>query len=219
MVHRGGLAVVAFVLVVVACADDTSGTVFTTTTADGGTSAVTTTIVGDTTTTADTATTVAETTTTTIAFFIDLDTIEPAPPAEPATGVDALLGGAPDDSVSRALIAAIEEEAIDLTGVTITVWPVSATGESLLIVEFDETATGFAEDDTIASLMISTLVSHPLIDDQAITRFVMKIAGTDEQGPYVFTFTASMEAMRASIVSGGSIPEGEALFQLERGEP
>jgi hypothetical protein len=219
MVHRGGLAVVAFVLVVVACADDTSGTVFTTTTADGGTSAATTTIVGDTTTTADTTTTVAETTTTTIAFFIDLDSLDPIPPSEAATGVDALLGGAPDDSVSRALIAAIEEEAIDLTGVTITVWPVSGTGESLLIVEFDETAGVFAEDDTIGSLMISTLVSHPLIDDQAITRLVMKIAGTDEQGPYVFTFTASIEAIRASIVSGASIPEGEALFQLERGEP
>jgi len=213
--------VVAFVLVVVACADDTSGTVFTTTTADGGTSAVTTTIVGDTTTTAieTTTTTIAETTTTTIAFFIDLDSLDPIPPSEAATGVDALLGGAPDDSVSRALIAAVEEEAIDLTGVTITVWPVSATGESLLIVEFDETAGVFAEDDTIGSLMISTLVSHPLIDDQAITRLVMKIAGTDEQGPYVFTFTASIEAIRASIVSGASIPEGEALFQLERGEP
>ena len=102
-------------------------------------------------------------------------------------GRRSLLGGPADESVSRALIATATTAAIDLTGVEITVWPVTGTGESLLIIEFDEAASAYADDEAQGGDLFAVLLASPLIDDRSITRVVIRMHGTDEQGPYIFT--------------------------------
>lgn len=163
-----------------------------------------------------TTTTLPPTTTTTVdPFLVDIFAIEPTTPAEPPSGVNALVGGAPDDVSALVLTAALENGGIDLTGVTLQVWPISGTGESFVIVEFDESASLYAEDDETAAHLFELLLADPVIDDQNITRLAMRISGSDEQGEFVFTFTVRVEDMRTSIASGEPLAEGAAHFGLE----
>ena len=194
----GGL--VFLVVLVVACGDD-AGNPFTT---DGSGSSST--LPGDTTTTTASGTD----------DFFDLSAIVATAPATPLVGVDALLGGPADESVSRALSATATDAAIDLTGVDITVWPVTGTGESLLVIEFAETAQAYADDEAQGGDLFAVLLASPLIDDRSITRVVIRMRGTDEQGPYVFTFTAPTAAMRENLATGASIPEDELLMEIKR---
>lgn len=186
-------------LVLAGCGDD-AGNPFTTD-ANGSS-----TLPGDTTTTTSSET----------ADFFDLSAVVATPPAAPLVGVDALLGGPADESVSRALIATATTAAVDLTGVEITVWPVTGTGESLLIIEFDEAASAYADDQGQGVDLFAVLLASPLIDDRSITRVVIRMHGTDEQGPYIFTFTAPTAAMRENLATGAAIPEDQLLMELKR---
>jgi len=211
-----GLLAAVLVLVAAACGgNDASNPFDTSSTVPGGTTA------GGTSTTAGaTSTTLPATTTTTLdPFLVDIYSIEPTPPTEPATGVNALLGGAPDEGLGAVLAAGLEAEGIDLTGVTIGVWPIGSTGDSLLIVDFDETAGTYAADDDAGNDLLIALLDDPLVDAAGITRLVMRIGGSDEEGAYVFTFTALVADLRQSLATGESLGEGEAYFQLERVEP
>jgi hypothetical protein len=205
--------VVILTVAVAACGggDGSSNPLATTSTVPGATTV---------TTSAPTTTTLPPTTTTTVdPFLFDIFSIEPTPPSEPATGVNALVGGAPDEVAALLLSAGLEDGGIDLTGVTVMVWPISGTGESFVIVEFDESASLFAEDDDVAQQLFAVLLAHPVIDDQNITRLAMRISGTDEQGAFVFTFTARVDDLRTSLASGEDLPEGSAHFGLELVEP
>lgn len=201
-------------LVAASCGGDSSNPLSSTSTGAESTT------IGVTTTNAPTTTTLPPTTTTTVdPFLIDIYSVEPTPPLEPATGVNALLGGAPDEIAAQVILSDLEADGIDLTGVTIVVWPILGTGESLVVLEFGETAGTYAEDDDQATLLIESVLAHPVIDLQSITRLVMRIAGTDEEGPYVFTMTALVEDMLQSLATGVPLAEGEAQFELERAEP
>lgn len=191
------------VVLVVACGGETVNPFAT----DGsGSTTTTTTLLGDTTTTSAEG----------IPDFFDLSSIEHIPPSTPLVGVDALLGGPADGSVSLALRATVTAAAIDLTGVEITVWPVTGTGESLLLVEFDETASAFADTEGPGDDLFAILLASPLVDDRSITRVVIRMRGTDDQGPYIFTFTAPTAAMRENLATGAAIPPEQLLMQLER---
>lgn len=179
-----------------------------------------TTVVDATSVTTIGTTTLPPTTTTTVdPFLIDIYTIEPTTPAEPPTGVNALVGAAPDEVAALLLSAGLESGGIDLTGVTLRVWPVSGTGESFVIVEFDESASLYAEDDDIAARLFELLLADPVLDDQNITRLALRISGTDEEGSFVFTFTVPVDDLRTSLATGEDLPEGAAHFGLERVEP
>lgn len=162
-----------------------------------------------------------ESTTTTTSddpFQIDIFSIEPTPPSELPTGVNALLGGAPDEVATQAIVSDLEADGVDLTGVTIFVWPVLGTGESLVVVEFDESAVAYAdEENDQGNILIESVLAHPVIDLHNITRLVMRIVGTDEEGLFVFTVTALVEDVRQGIATGESDAEGQ--FDLERVEP
>ncbi|MEX2419545.1 MAG: hypothetical protein WD652_04130 [Acidimicrobiia bacterium] len=206
--------VVVLTLVVAACGggDGSSNPLDTTSTAPGATSIATTT------TNAPTTTLPPTTTTTVDPFLVDIYSIEPTPSPE-ATGVNAVLGGPPDEIATRLILADLEDDGIDLTGVEIYVWPISGTGESLVVIEFGDSAGLYAEDDDQATLLVNSVLTHPVVAEQNITRLVLKIAGTDEEGPYVFTMTALVEDMLRSLSTGASLEEGEAQFELERPEP
>lgn len=201
-------------LVGASCGDDSSNPLSSTSTLPESATAVVTT------TTPPTTTTLPPTTTTTVdPFIIDIYSIDPTPPAEPPTGVNALLGGPPDEITARVLLTDLEADGIDLTGVTIVVWPILSTGEALVVIEFGETALAYAEEDDPGTALIESILTHPLIDAQNITRLVMRIAGTDEEGPYVFTMTVRVDDMRHSLATGESLEEGQAQFELVRVEP
>jgi hypothetical protein len=207
MRQRGPVVVLAL-LVAASCGGDSSNPLSSTSTGP------------ESTTIAGTTTIAPPTTTTTVdPFLIDIYSIEPTPPSEPPTGVNALLGGAPDEIATQVILSDLEADGIDLTGVTIFVWPILGTGESLVLIEFGETAGTYAEDDDQATLLIESVLAHPVIDLQNVTRMVMRIAGTDEDGPYVFTMTALVEDMLQSLATGEPLEEGEAHFELERVEP
>ncbi|MEX0826265.1 MAG: hypothetical protein WD184_05905 [Acidimicrobiia bacterium] len=205
--------VVILTLVAAACGggDGSSNPIATTSTAA---SATTVTSSGPTTTT------LPPTTTTTLdPFLVDIFSIEPMPPSEPATGVNAVLGGPPDEIATLLILADLEDAGIDLTGIEIFVWPISGTGSSLVVIEFGDSAGLYAEDDDQATLLVNSVLTHPVIAEQNITRMVLRIAGADEEGPYVFTMTALVADMLRSLSTGASLEEGEAQFELERPEP
>lgn len=169
------------------------------------------------TTQAETTTTAAETTTTTAApFGFDLDSIVPTPPA-PLTGLDAVIAESPNDTLGAALTQSLRDAGVDLTGVTITVWPVSGTGTSLLMLAFDEAAQSYAAEDGGESAdLLGTLMASPLIDAATITRVVVRYADADEQGPFVLVAVSTVEGMRASLAGGDA---GEVLLSIERETP
>lgn len=211
--RQRGPGVVLALLVAASCGGDSSNPLSTTSTGAESTTIVVTT------TNAPTTTTLPPTTTTTVdPFLIDIYSIEPTPPPE-ATGFNALLGGPPDEIATLLIISDLEDDGIDLTGIEILVWPISGTGESLVVIEFGDSAGLYAEDDDQATLLVNSVLTHPVVAEQNITRMVLKIAGTDEEGPYVFTMTALVEAMLRSLSTGASLEEGEAQFELERPEP
>ena len=66
------------------------------------------------------------------------------------------------------------------------------------------------------------LLSHPLLDDQGITRLVFRVPFVDAESGSVlffFTMTASIEEVRHALATGEQVPEDQFLFQIEVVEP
>jgi hypothetical protein len=204
-----GISVLLTLVMVAGCGGGSGESVVTT--GPGATS------IAGTSTSGPTTTTLPPTTTTTVdPLLVDIFSIEPIPPSEPPTGVNALLGGAPDEVAALLIVRDLEGEGIALTGVTIAMWPISGTGESLIVIEFDESAGEFAEDDDQSGLLFERILAHPVLDEQNTTRLVLRIVGVDEDGPYVFTMTANLEDMRQAIATGEPLEDGAMQFGLER---
>ena len=150
-------------------------------------------------------------------FPVDPTSIEGTPPTQTFIGVDAVLGAGPDPTMGAALTAAGSTTGLDLTGVSISVWPITGTANSLLVIHFGPEAVVFsAPDGDPASALFNALLASPLIDDQSVTQLVIRIVGTDDEGPYTFLMTTSVAAMRNSLATGDDLPEGEVFFSLTR---
>ena len=118
--------------------------------------------------------------------------------------------------MARALVAELEDADVDLTGIDIAVWPITGTGQSLLVLTIDDFATELAEDDTVGDRLTTTLLFSPLLDDQSITRLVVNFPGSDEEGTFVFTYSVTVEVLRVAQENGTEVADDDILFQLVR---
>jgi len=227
-------ALAALLLLITACGDDSvlrETTVRETSTTVGSTQASTSTSEpGSTTTTEPVVSTTAmtmTTTSTTVApedtipedpFSVDaLSSIEAQPQPLP-DDVSALLSGRPEEAVAAAIAAGLEATGLDLTGVEVAVWPIIATGESLLILWFDDTATAFAGEDVVADDLLATLIDSPYVDGASITRLVINYRSEDADGPFVLTATVSIATVREALASGRDLEQDEMQLQVTRPE-
>jgi hypothetical protein len=165
------------------------------------------------------ATTVVETTTTTAESLpvIDEALMDSVPAAELPGGPEALMSGAPDEASAAALRAELQGSDVDLTGVDVWVWPVSGTGDVLLVIEGDDRASAFVDDPQASDAVLRQLVESEVLDTAGVTRVVINYRGADEQGAFTFTVTMRLEVIRRSLSEGTDIPQEELLFEFTRG--
>jgi hypothetical protein len=148
---------------------------------------------------------------------IDEELIRSVPAAPLPDGPDVLLGGAPNETAAASLLAELAGTGIDLSGLEIWIWPVSGSEDVLLVLEATENASGLADDSGTTEVLLPALVGSSVLDTAGVTRIVVNYRGVDEEGPYTFTATYPLDAVRASLEAGTEIPEDEVRFQLRRG--
>jgi hypothetical protein len=105
---------------------------------------------------------------------------------------------------------------VDLTGVEVWVWPVSGTGDVLLVIEGDDRAAAFADDPQTSNAVLRRLVQSDVLDTAGVTRVVIVYRGTDGEDPFTFTVTMPLGAIRRSLREGADIPQEDLLFELTR---
>lgn len=150
------------------------------------------------------------------AVFESADGVEELPPI-PAEGVDAYLGGSPDGVAAAAITLGLEQAGIDLSGITLSVLPITGADASLLVMELGE---GYLDSglptEAEGSEITGALLALPEIESAAITELVTVYRGVDEEGPFTLTFVVPMDALRDAYESGGAL--GDALLvQVDRG--
>jgi len=211
-VRRAFSLALVVALAATACSDD-DGSVLedaavTTSTADRGS-------------TDESATSTSEaqgTTTTTLSSFEQtfeyLTTTEFDPGDDPLTGV-----GPPDFPTAEAITAELEETGVPLAGLEIWVFPVIGSDEKLLVLEINasvaEEAGGGADSASEQALEGDFLSSAPSIQEAGITRIVMNLYDSDDEGPFVMTITLPYDAWVASSTDGADVSDSVAM-QIER---
>jgi hypothetical protein len=232
--YKGGLLMVAactVVLAVAACADDSSGgnplnatstsagSAVTAPTAPSSTdSGASSTTSEETSSTSSPPTTSEEPTTTTteplsLAAATEAMSLSSSPAPPPPAD---LLAGSPDVTASAELTAALETLGVDLTGVTVSVWPVWGTGDVLLVITVDDRAAALESDTAVGDLVIPTLLASPTLDTAGVNRLVFCYEGSDDSGPYLFTITYPLDAVRAALANGTGLPDDQSNYGVRR---
>jgi len=131
----------------------------------------------------------------------------------PAT--DSLLGESPDYLTAAMFIEEARGFGLDLTGTDIWVWPVPATGDTLLILEFDTSDVAF-EDDAVGDALGEAMVKSSALDDAGITRLVISWEGSDSGGSFNVTFSVPYEAMMTAMLEGTDLAQDQVAVHIER---
>jgi hypothetical protein len=214
-------AIVAFLLLVAACGGQGEAAPIVTTAAVSSSTSATTAAGPEATTT--TATTEAADTTTTTEPTSDLiegvfgdNPVEPVAPDGFPEGSAALLVGGPNYFASTLLVTDLESEGLDLSGIEILIWPIGGTGRSMLVITLSEDAAALAEGEGDSEALFLALFDHPLIDELSVTQFAMNVTGMDDEGRFVFTYTASVEETRGALSGEADDDEVEPSIQLKR---
>lgn len=142
---------------------------------------------------------------------VDWDSVEPAElPDDPA---DAIVGGAPDTTRGRAIRESLGSTGVDLTGTGVHVLPITGTGQWLLVLDVtDESAlagSGASSSDSFVFALIDQMETH------GIAQLALNYTGSDDQGPFVLTATASLEDLQAAAAEEAD-PAEILRIQLER---
>jgi hypothetical protein len=134
----------------------------------------------------------------------------------PAGGVDAYLGGAPDVYTATAIKRGLAEAGVDLTGITLSVLPIGGTDQSLLVLEVEDTYLELGLPSAAEGADITgALLGLPEIDSAAITLLATLYRGTDEEGAFTLTFAVPLAALAEAHATGGDVGDS-LLVQVER---
>ncbi len=138
-------------------------------------------------------------------------------PQAPTEGPDVYLGGSPDVYAAAAISLGLGEAGVDLTGITLSVLPITGIDASLLVMELgDEDAIGGLLTPEAGADITGALLALPEIETASITELVMVYRGVDEEGPFALTFAVSIDALREAYQTGADL--GDALLvQVDRG--
>ena len=142
---------------------------------------------------------------------------EDVPPLPPDS-LDAYLGTSPDAYAARVISLGLEEAGVDLTGITLSVLPVTGVDASLLVLEIgDEYVGSGLLSETAGADITGALLTLPELDTASVSELVIVYRGVDEQGPFTMTFAVSINALRDAYAAGGEAL-GDALHvQVDRG--
>ncbi len=176
---------------------------------------------GASTTEASTSSTVSETTTSTAVpglygEFLDDPDAFLAANADALEGIpDDPLGGSPSYRAAAAFADELEQAGFDLTELEIWVWPVSGTGDTLLILAAGPT-TPLLEDDAGADSLVEMMLSSPALADAGVTRMALVFESADAQGPFSVTYTVALDALRSALAEGRDLSADEVVVQMTR---
>lgn len=140
---------------------------------------------------------------------------EGIPPETEVTGSDLTLGGSPDGASAAAISRALEAAGFDLTGVEISVLPITGMDAALLVLDATDEAESLAAGGDGGEAFVKALLAAPEIKEASITQLVMTYRGADEQGPYVATSTISIATIEAALASGTNIGD-QLKVQIDR---
>ena len=116
-----------------------------------------------------------------------------------------------------ALTLDLEHAGVTLTGITLSVLPVTGTDASLLVMEVDDDsfAAGLPTEEEGGDLTTALLAS-PQLEAASITELVTVYRSEDEEGPFTMTFAVTIDAMRQAAATGESLGDAVAV-QVDRG--
>jgi hypothetical protein len=140
---------------------------------------------------------------------------EGTPPETEATGSDLTLGGSPDAATAAAVTRHLEDAGFDLTGVEISVLPVSGLDGSLLVFDITDEAEGLLSSDDGGEAFVKTFLSAPEMTEASVNQLVLTYRGSDEQGSYVATVTIPIAKLEAALASGTNVGD-QLRVQIDR---
>lgn len=127
----------------------------------------------------------------------------------------------PDPIASDAIAAELDAAGIDLTGVRVSVWPLTGDGRTLLILNVtDDTAllaesAGPAESAPVEAVL-RALVDGTAARDAEIARFAIRYTGDVEGDPVEVVWTLAMSDIEEGLRTGVPIAD-RSLVQVTRG--
>lgn len=130
---------------------------------------------------------------------------------------DGLLGGAPDDIAVSMIRTRLEAAGVDMSGITVSVLPVSGMDGSLLLFEVgDEYLESALITDEEGEDMTAELLTLAEIETARVAKVVTVYRRVDEGGSFSMSFAVSLDAFREAHETNGDLG-GELRVQLDRG--
>lgn len=138
---------------------------------------------------------------------------QPVPPSQ--------SGPMSDTIAADAIAAELQAAGIDMTGVRVSVWPLTGDGRTFLVLNVTEETPLFSgsEEGAGANLedtLFSALVNGRAVREARVGRFAFRFTGQVEQEPLEVVFAVTMEDIEESVRTGAD-PFDRALVQIKRG--
>jgi hypothetical protein len=135
-------------------------------------------------------------------------------PAGPPSGFSP-LDGAPDRAAAARLAAAFENVGIDMTQITVWVWPAVADISGILVLEVIETAPALQESGG-ADAMVGALFGSDVLREAGVGEVSVVYRGRDPQGPFSITLTTGVDALRTAWEAGTDLPDDAVTVDAHR---
>ena len=137
---------------------------------------------------------------------------QPVPPSQ---------GPISDSIAADAIAAELQAAGIDMTGIRVSVWPLTGDGRTLLVLNLTEETPLFSgaeqgASDTFEDSLYSTLVNGSAVRAAGVARFAFRFTGQVEQDPVEVVFAVTIEDIEESMRTGAD-PFERALVQIEGG--
>jgi hypothetical protein len=143
--------------------------------------------------------------------LLDEDSPLPSLPA----GTNPAVGGTPYYGAAAAIRETLAASGVDVPELDIYVLPIGNTGESLLVLDAEESRSsgGSVPDDMTPA--IAALLDSEALSKANVTQFAINFHGVDEQGSVTITMTMSLESLRG--MTDKTLTEAELETAIQYG--
>ncbi|MGH2712098.1 MAG: hypothetical protein ACRDH9_12965 [Actinomycetota bacterium] len=126
-----------------------------------------------------------------------------------------------DSIAADAIAAELQAAGIDMTGIRVSVWPLTGDGRTFLVLNLTEetpliSGAEQGAGDAFEDALFSTLVNGRAAREAGVARFAFRFTGQVEQDPVEVVFAVTMEDIEESLRTGAD-PFERALVQITGG--
>ncbi len=118
-----------------------------------------------------------------------------------------------DSVASAALQRELDAAGIDLTGLTVLIYPLDSA-ESFVFIGSDDSTALLSSDDG-GEGFVELLLDSPTLERSSVEQVVMQHTGNDEEGTFVMSIIVSLADIERGMATGEDITD-RLLVQMER---